>query len=119
MIREGQAAGPGAPEWPELGGSMKLRTTSRGARAREAGLAMTLLLCGVSTDALAQAAAPAASKPSAGPHAEPAEAADDATVSELVITADPERPQPGAVVGDIKPEIQLSPAEIQSYGVSS
>ncbi|MBV8971659.1 MAG: TonB-dependent receptor, partial [Sphingomonadaceae bacterium] len=27
--------------------------------------------------------------------------------------------QPGAVVGDIKPEIQLSPADIRSYGVSS
>ncbi len=29
------------------------------------------------------------------------------------------RVQVGAVVGDIKPEIQLSPADIQSYGVSS
>jgi hypothetical protein len=28
-------------------------------------------------------------------------------------------PQPGAVVGDIKPELQLDPADIQSYGVST
>ena len=28
-------------------------------------------------------------------------------------------PQPGAVVGDIKPELQLSPGDIQSYGVST
>jgi len=29
------------------------------------------------------------------------------------------QPQPGAVVGDIKPELQLSPSDIQSYGVST
>jgi hypothetical protein len=28
-------------------------------------------------------------------------------------------PQPGAVVGDVKPELQLYPADIQSYGVST
>ena len=28
-------------------------------------------------------------------------------------------PQPGAVVGDIKPELQLTPADVQSYGVST
>ncbi len=43
----------------------------------------------------------------------------DETVSELVIVGSRERPQVGAVVGDIKPELQLSPAQIQSYGVSS
>jgi iron complex outermembrane recepter protein len=31
----------------------------------------------------------------------------------------PPPPQPGAVVGDIKPELQLAPADIQSYGVST
>ncbi len=36
---------------------------------------------------------------------------------EIVVNSS--RPQPGAVVGDIKPEIQLSPADIRSYGVSS
>ncbi|WP_297694786.1 TonB-dependent receptor [Phenylobacterium sp.] len=40
------------------------------------------------------------------------------TVSELVITGG-EPTQPGAVMGDIKPELQISPEEIQSYGVSS
>ena len=36
---------------------------------------------------------------------------------DIVVTAN--RAQPGAVVGDIKPEIQLSPADIRSFGVSS
>ncbi|QYE33834.1 TonB-dependent receptor [Polymorphobacter sp. PAMC 29334] len=36
---------------------------------------------------------------------------------DIVVTAS--RNQPGAVLGDIKPEIQLSPADIRSYGVSS
>ena len=35
---------------------------------------------------------------------------------EIVVTAGR---QPGAVAGDIKPELQLSPADIRSYGVSS
>jgi hypothetical protein len=34
--------------------------------------------------------------------------------SEVVVTA-----RPGAVIGDIKPEVEISPEEIQSYGVSS
>ncbi len=37
--------------------------------------------------------------------------------SEVTVTA--KRPQRGAVVGDIKPELQLSPADVQSYGVST
>ena len=36
---------------------------------------------------------------------------------DIVVTAS--RAQTGAVVGDIKPEIQLSPADVRSYGVSS
>ena len=43
----------------------------------------------------------------------------DAEVSEVVVTGRKPPPQPGAVVGDIKPELQLSPADIQSYGVST
>ena len=39
-------------------------------------------------------------------------------VEGLTVTAQP-KAQYGAVVGDIKPEIQMSPAEIQSYGVST
>jgi iron complex outermembrane receptor protein len=37
--------------------------------------------------------------------------------ADIVVTAT--RNQPGAVTGDIKPELQLSPADIRSYGVSS
>ncbi len=68
----------------------------------------------------AVAAPPEASPPPAkaapAPKADP-DADVDATVSEVVISG--QRRQPGAVVGDIKPEIQLSPADVQSYGVSS
>ncbi len=39
-----------------------------------------------------------------------------AVEDEIVVTAGR---QPGAVAGDIKPELQLSPADIRSYGVSS
>ena len=60
------------------------------------------------TAAHAQAPAPAAQAPAAG---------KTATVSEVVVTAD--KPQPGAVIGDIPPELQLDPADIQSYGVSN
>lgn len=43
---------------------------------------------------------------------------DDATtVKEVVVNG--HRTQVGAVVGDIKPEIQLTPADIQSFGVST
>ena len=44
------------------------------------------------------------------------EAADDEG-PDIVVTGS--RRQPGAVVGDIPPELQLSPADIRSYGVSS
>ncbi|HEX3886355.1 MAG TPA: TonB-dependent receptor [Phenylobacterium sp.] len=39
-------------------------------------------------------------------------------VSEVVVTADP-KIQPGAAVGDIKPDLQLSPEDVQAYGVST
>jgi hypothetical protein len=41
----------------------------------------------------------------------------DTTVAELVITA--AAAQSGAVVGDVVPELQLDPADIQAYGVST
>ena len=53
-------------------------------------------------------------------HAQPAPAEADrapATLSEVVVTA--ERRQPGAVIGDVPPELQLAPADIQAYGLSS
>ncbi|MBU2097074.1 MAG: TonB-dependent receptor plug domain-containing protein, partial [Alphaproteobacteria bacterium] len=77
---------------------------------------MTLLVALLASAALpVHAQAPA--KPAAHPSQDEEEAED--TVSEVVVTATRDRPLPGAVVGDIKPDIQLSPAEIQSYGVSS
>ena len=70
---------------------------------------LSALLAGVSAPALAQEAAPAAA---------PAEAVhpEDADEEEIVVTGQRER---GAVIGDIKPEVQLNPADIRSYGVSS
>ncbi len=49
---------------------------------------------------------------------QPATAQDVPDEPDIVVTGRTP-PQPGAVVGDIKPEIQLSPADIRSYGVSS
>ncbi len=48
--------------------------------------------------------------------AAPAFAQEAPPEDEIVVTAGR---QPGAVAGDIKPELQLSPADIRSYGVSS
>ncbi len=50
--------------------------------------------------------------------ARPAVAQDVPEEPDIVVTGRTQ-PQPGAVVGDIKPEIQLGPADIRSYGVSS
>ncbi len=75
-----------------------------------------------------KAAAPPApsAKPAPRPRAQrptvPADLDDDATaVSEIVVSgAKPTYATlPGAVVGDITPELMLSPADIQSYGVST
>lgn len=43
-------------------------------------------------------------------------AGTESDAEEIVVTG---RPLPGSVPGDIKPELQLSPADIRSYGVSS
>jgi iron complex outermembrane receptor protein len=48
----------------------------------------------------------------------PAPAAKPPTVSELVVTAE-QRVEPGAVVGEIKPDLQLQPQDVASYGVST
>ncbi len=42
---------------------------------------------------------------------------DESLGPDIVVTGS--RRQPGAVVGDIPPELQLTPADIRSYGVSS
>jgi hypothetical protein len=53
--------------------------------------------------------------------APPPPASPPTTVKGVTVTAHKLKPppQPGAVVGDIKPELQLYPADIQSYGVST
>ena len=83
------------------------------------GTALVMALAAAPTTLLA-AQAPTASKAAPAPKATPSNVDaddDDAEVSEVVITGT--RPQPGEVLGDIKPEIQLSPADVQSYGVSN
>jgi hypothetical protein len=89
------------------------RSNAGGARA--IGLAVVLA---AAWPALAKAQQPTAPEPSARPA--PADAID-ATVSEVVVNASklPYAVQPGAVVGDIQPDIQLDPAQVQSYGVST
>ncbi|HEY2749962.1 TonB-dependent receptor [Phenylobacterium sp.] len=62
-----------------------------------------------------------ASASAAAPAAAPSESAivgKPGTVSELVVTAEP-RTEPGAVVGDIKPDLQLAPEDVAAYGVST
>ncbi len=80
---------------------------------------MALLLAAASPLALAQSApqSPAPKPRSApAPKAPAAAGDDDTTVSELVING---KPPPGSVEGDIKPELVLTPQEVQSYAVST
>lgn len=71
--------------------------------------------------ALGDRPAPAADAPQTAPAVEPVTEAPEQTDGEeeedIVVTGS--RAQRGAVVGDIAPEQQLSPADIRSYGVSS
>jgi hypothetical protein len=108
-----------------------------GARADRIGAIFFLALF-IASSAAAQAVAPQPSTPPAPKQKAPkpsppstskaaadeaADAADAArpppTVSELTVTGHRTIPQYGAVVGDIKPELQLNPADIQSFGVST
>jgi iron complex outermembrane receptor protein len=107
-------------------------------RGSGGGLAMTLRggVCAAPLAALLVTAAPAFAQSAVQTQAQPAAAktaapprraraltpADDPPeVSEIVVTAGKTvyQTQPGAVAGDIEPEVQLSPAQIQSYGVST
>ena len=63
-------------------------------------------------------AASAAHAEGAAPAVQASAAGKAATLSEVVVTAD-KPPQPGAVIGEIPPELQLGPADIQAYGVSN
>jgi hypothetical protein len=65
-------------------------------------------------------AIPAKSAPK--PRKPPQTKTDDATeVAEVVVTGGktPYQKMPGAVVGDIEPELMISPQEVQSYGVAT
>jgi hypothetical protein len=75
---------------------------------RRSTVLLTLLLGGLPAAALAQKAPPRASQQTA-----PAE--EDAG-DEVVVRG---QKLPGSVVGDIPPELTLSPADIRSYGVNS
>ncbi len=61
--------------------------------------------------------APRPAKKAAKTDLEEAEEADE--VAPVIVKAKKPPPLPGAVVGDIKPELSLAPADIQSYGVST
>ncbi|MHB8283637.1 MAG: TonB-dependent receptor, partial [Caulobacteraceae bacterium] len=89
-----------------------------------------LLAASLADPALAQTSLPAAKAQAApvatAPPADEDDEAPDATaapatmVKGVTVTARRKPPpQPGAVIGDIKPELQLGPADIQSYGVST
>jgi hypothetical protein len=82
-------------------------------------LASSLAAATASSPALGQTTAKPAAPPST-PAAKPAPPPqdEDEDVPEVKVTAR-RLPQVGQVVGDIKPELQLSPADIQSYGVST
>ncbi len=78
------------------------------------------LLAGAAACALSTAAwgqAPPA--PAARTAAPAAPLLDETEVDELIVTADAERILPGSVVGEIKPDEVLTPAQIQAYGVST
>ncbi len=75
-----------------------------------------LLLAGVAAvPAHAQTAPPAERAPAPAPVASDED--EEESGPDIVVTGS--RTQPGAVIGDIQPEQQLSPADIRSYGVSS
>src|SRR6185437_6368571 len=60
--------------------------------------------------ALAAPATPSTAQAAAAPKPAPAK---PSTVSELVVTAE-HRVEPGEVVGDIKPDLQLAPEDVQA-----
>jgi len=90
-----------------------------GGRSRIALVVAVAPLMALPVAASAQATSAPANQPRAGPQPVPSKGV---TVSPLTVTASRKTPysqEPGAVVGDILPELQLDPADIQSYGVST
>lgn len=108
------------------GGSVLLAGNADAGRGRRPALGAALLLGLMAsawpTGPWAQTTTPqATSRPvPAAPSEDPDPAQDETEnrVTEVVVTGR-RAAEPGAVIGEIKPELQLSPAEIQSYGVSS
>lgn len=102
----------------------------RGRWLGAAGLTLVAVLAAVPAGAQttgAQAAppgSPSAKPPSSTPKPAPSSENDDDDENnpdspDIKVVGHRIPPQPGAVIGDIKPEIQLSPADVQSYGVST
>src|SRR3954462_14179801 len=94
------------------------------------GVALAALSLGVSAPASAQTASPAAApvataRPAPAAAKTPTQAAadvadtqaEDDEVEALIVEA--ARIQPGAVIGDIPPELQFSPRDIRAYGAST
>ncbi|MDG2520227.1 TonB-dependent receptor [Caulobacter segnis] len=80
--------------------------------------ASVLTLLSLTSPAWAQTAEPAPpAQSAAAAQAAPDEYADETEVEALVVTSS--RKEPGAVVGDIPPELQLTPRDIRAYGVSN
>lgn len=81
-----------------------------------------LLFAGVSFPVFAQEATTQSAQPMPAEAATAAEAAAQSSTDEfageedIVVTGQVER---GRVIGDIRPEVQLTPADIRSYGVNS
>ena len=78
-----------------------------------------LILAGWPAIGQAQQTAPTPASPAAGSTATQGgsgESDDYADPADIVVTG---RRPPGSVVGDVQPELTLSPADVRSYGVSS
>ena len=102
----------------------RLRGRGRAVDALAARALATLWLAlAISPSALAQAqggAQNSAPSQAADPEQDADAAAPSTTVAGVTVTAHrASPPQYGAVVGDIKPELQLSPADIRAYGDST
>jgi len=108
--------------------------TTFGRSGAAAGLALLIYAAQAVVPERSAFAQTASAKPAPAAAKVPEPAADDdddagpkpapvpsTTVKSVTVTAHKLKPppQPGAVVGDIKPELQLYPADIQSYGVST
>lgn len=99
---------------PDLRIDVTTRPDDLAARRRRTALMLGACAALMAAPALArQAAAPVLTPATATPEAED----DTYEVDALTVTAS--RQQPGAVTGDIPPELQLSPRDIRAYGVST